>query len=307
MSRIKNILNQNPLSHQRAHTLSGLEDTRLLRFDAFDFQQGLNLKITYHNHPISISRHMHDFYECCYVYAGSFIHEFDSGEYPLKTGDLLIIPPGTAHRIIKCSEDIHGINLLINAEFYGKKILPLLNEAAAGCRSEVTYYSCYDNVEIRALIESILEEVFRPNHQCEQIITCYLALLINQCERLYSQTLLDKDEQKKIQREYLISRILNDVFLNYKKTSLPELSQKFGYSENYISHLIKEETGLSFSQYKLNIQLDQAAHLLLQDESVPITYIANVTGFTNYSFFYRKFEQKYQLTPANYRDSNLNG
>jgi quercetin dioxygenase-like cupin family protein len=43
-------------------------------------------------------RHVHsDFEECIYVLSGQGTTEADSGNYPLKAGDVIVIPPGEKH------------------------------------------------------------------------------------------------------------------------------------------------------------------------------------------------------------------
>lgn len=42
--------------------------------------------------------HRHDgFEECIYVVSGQGVTHTDSGEYPLKAGDAILIPPGESH------------------------------------------------------------------------------------------------------------------------------------------------------------------------------------------------------------------
>ncbi len=44
------------------------------------------------------NRHVHnDFEECIYVLSGQGTTEADSGNYPLKTGDAIVMPPGEKH------------------------------------------------------------------------------------------------------------------------------------------------------------------------------------------------------------------
>jgi quercetin dioxygenase-like cupin family protein len=44
------------------------------------------------------NRHVHnDFEECIYVLAGEGMTEADSGNYPLKAGDAIVIPAGEKH------------------------------------------------------------------------------------------------------------------------------------------------------------------------------------------------------------------
>lgn len=308
MMKLKEILKQAPLDPKNSAV--GLNPASqkdmqepnppMEAFDSFDFQKGKNIKVSFHHVPVPVSAHVHDYYEYFFVYRGSFRERTYSQTLFLDTGDLLLLPPRNVHSIIQCSKDCIGINLIIKETYFQEELLPLLSAPVAAHQQEIMYYSTSDHPQLHTLADQILDEVFLPDRQCEQILTCYTALLINQAERIHQQTLLSKKEFSKKQKENLITKILQYIMLNYRDVTLTQLSAQYGYSENYVSQLIKEETGYSFSQYKLNIQLEQAARLLLQNE-FSVSSIAELTGFTNYSFFYRKFKQKYSVTPAEYR------
>lgn len=310
MNQMKDILPLNPLSPETCSippktspvldAVNQNKESPLLSFSSFNFQNPMHIKISFHNYPLPISSHKHDYYEGFFVYSGTFVHASNHHNFPLETGDFLLIPPNMVHSIDQCSKDGVGINLLLEKNYFQATILPLLNTSMSSCLHQITFYACHNHPQLQTLIENLTEEAFLPNHQNEGILTSYTVLLLNQCERISSEQALNKEILKKQQRRDLIYKILETIQLRYKDISLTKLSTQYGYSHDHISRLIKEETGLSFHQYRLDIQLQQAAQLLEQSE-ISVSSIAELTGFSNNSFFYRKFKEKYNVTPTQYR------
>ena len=74
----------------------------------------------------------------------------------------------------------------------------------------------------------------------------------------------------------------------------------FGYNPNYLSAQLKHITGCSFVELKNSQQFSEAAFLLANTECA-ISEIMEKIGCSNRTFFYRKFEQIYGMTPREYR------
>ena len=82
--------------------------------------------------------------------------------------------------------------------------------------------------------------------------------------------------------------------------SLSSVADAFGYTSNYLSTLLKAETGLSFHDYLTRLRLERAAHLLCTTDRL-VTDIAEATGFGHVNTFIRTFRKHYHHTPAQYR------
>ena len=72
------------------------------------------------------------------------------------------------------------------------------------------------------------------------------------------------------------------------------------YIENYVSTLLKKNTGYTYIQLIQTQKLKSAA-TLLKTTSMPVTAIANQAGYENISFFYKKFQERYHCSPNEYR------
>lgn len=81
---------------------------------------------------------------------------------------------------------------------------------------------------------------------------------------------------------------------NYKEATLQEISQLNGYTANYLSHLLKEQTGNTFKQLLRLRKLRHAAYLL-ENSSISIMQIMNDIGYENSSFFTAFFRKCFNV------------
>ena len=81
-----------------------------------------------------------------------------------------------------------------------------------------------------------------------------------------------------------------------------------GLSERYVRKLLRAD-GESFSRARMRARLDRA-HALLTDAScaaLSVTEVSLAAGFTDISYFYRNFRQRFRVTPRTLRAQNRNG
>ncbi len=85
-----------------------------------------------------------------------------------------------------------------------------------------------------------------------------------------------------------------------RDANLSEFSKQLGYSRVYTGKLIKDVTGLTFSQLLCDYRLTEAAKLL-KNTRMPIIEIIENVGYSNETFFREKFKEKYKTLPLKYR------
>ncbi len=100
----------------------------------------------------------------------------------------------------------------------------------------------------------------------------------------------------------LLMRYLEEQYSD-QNLSLSAMADHFGYTSNYISTLIKEETGMGFLEYLTRVRLDHAAELLKTTDNL-VSDIAFKTGFGHVNTFIRAFRRYYHSTPAQFRVKN---
>ena len=82
--------------------------------------------------------------------------------------------------------------------------------------------------------------------------------------------------------------------------SLQSLADSVGMSPSYVAKVFKECAGVSVNDYLLNLRIEKAKSLLLE-ESLPAREIASKVGLDNENYFYTVFRKKTGQTPNAFR------
>lgn len=90
------------------------------------------------------------------------------------------------------------------------------------------------------------------------------------------------------------------IHLNYATTSLKQTAEHFYLSEPYLSSLIKQQTGQSFSDMLRQIRMQHARDLLLRT-NMKIDDICESVGYRDTTQFIRTFKAIYGTTPKQYQ------
>ena len=82
-----------------------------------------------------------------------------------------------------------------------------------------------------------------------------------------------------------------------------ELGAVFGYHPFYVSQMLKKKLGITLKQYVIKYRLRTACSLLRATEKTT-AQIAELTGFTDASYFTKSFKTAFGKTPREYRNEN---
>ncbi len=96
-------------------------------------------------------------------------------------------------------------------------------------------------------------------------------------------------------REYIA-----DPTLNLKNTA-----EAAFLSPNYLTHLLRKETGNTFSKLVLERRMHLARTYLLNSER-PVSQIAQLCGFVDDAYFSRRFKATQGLPPGQFRRNRHN-
>lgn len=88
------------------------------------------------------------------------------------------------------------------------------------------------------------------------------------------------------------------------KITIASLSSELNTNRTYLSYYINNLYGCSFRDFISVLRIEVAKELLANDMSKDIDEIAEITGFSSTSNFYRTFKKLEKSTPANYRSYN---
>lgn len=89
-----------------------------------------------------------------------------------------------------------------------------------------------------------------------------------------------------------------------ESTTVHKLADHFQMNYRYVSRLIKQETGMTASNWIIQKKLDVACDLLLQS-NLPLKVIADRAYFSDEKYFLRVFKKRMGQTPTQYRQQYM--
>lgn len=100
----------------------------------------------------------------------------------------------------------------------------------------------------------------------------------------------------------VVRQIMAEVKNNYQSDmNLKTLAYKYHMNTSYLGQIFQKEVGCPFSQYLNNVRNSVAKQLIL-NTNMRINDVAEKVGYSDTSYFYRKFKQSYGVSPAALRD-----
>ena len=85
-----------------------------------------------------------------------------------------------------------------------------------------------------------------------------------------------------------------------EKLSLQSIGELFFVNRNYICTLFQKNLGTTFTQYLTSLRLDSAKNLLLHTD-IPLSLIAERSGFKDEFYFNKVFKKSEGISPGLYR------
>lgn len=105
-------------------------------------------------------------------------------------------------------------------------------------------------------------------------------------------------------QSYAVTQTIKFIEQHYNDDiSLTTLADLVFLSPNYLSNIFAKETGSTINKYIRSVRLKKAA-TLVKNTNMKISDIAAKVGFSNTSYFCKKFQEAYAATPDAYRQVN---
>lgn len=82
--------------------------------------------------------------------------------------------------------------------------------------------------------------------------------------------------------------------------SLNDVAEGVFLSPNYLSQMLKKQTGLAFVEWLTGRRMDRARELLAHSPD-RVCVIADAVGFKDQAYFTRRFRQRFGISPSDYR------
>lgn len=144
------------------------------------------------------------------------------------------------------------------------------------------------------------------NHS-QTLILSNIELLLNYCARYYERQFttrvhVNKDVVSKFEK-LLLAYFDSDVSTEQGLPTVKYCAEKMCLSPNYLSDLLKKETGKNTQEHIHYFLIEKAKNLLLNSNH-SVSEIAYELGFEYPQYFSKIFKSKTGITPAKYRILN---
>ncbi len=249
--------------------------------------------------------HFHNDIEVVYVLDGTVTLKNGYYTYTLKQGDIFIINDREIHSFYNTGERNMVMMLQMDISYFSNYYDNLKNSFFVTDMDEDNE----DSLEVlRTILARIMMEILQKGYGYEQkviesthnLISCLLSdfqYFVMEDGRFVNET---KNKGNKILAGRL-NRITDYMYENYtRKLTLNEIAQREHLSIYYLSHVIKEATGLSFQELLSFIRVEESEKLLL-GTGKKIGTIAEETGFSAVRYYIKHFETWFGMHPLEYR------
>ena len=303
-----------PANEGVAPTADGSE---IRTYRMLDRSDRLDFEIRDHTvRPPVITPHRHEFFQIEANVRGEAHHVIGGKRCQYPARSLLFILPYRVHYAAHelGDPDYYVINFATNFLRRDLDLSPLeMEEASIAEYPELTpflYEGHVDFVFNEADFEYILG-VLRRLHELhhhrtlgtlERIRGALLELIGFTVERYAGELQALSGSRVYMQgRTDALRRVLKFIDEHLQREiSLNEVAEAAFLSPNYLSQLLKKQTGMAFVEWLTVRRMERAQHLL-SHTTERIFEVANKVGFADEAYFTRRFRQRFGQSPSEYR------
>ena len=253
-----------------------------------------------------VSIHRHDYYEVYFFLEGDLSYQIGKNVYPLQYGDICLIPPGVFHRpqFRDADRPYRRIVLWLSPEYFQK--LMQIQPDISYCYEYSDQISCHHfssdfssaQILFNKLIE-IIEEHQRVAAFHAPMLDCYITSLLLSINRVVYQR---QQPAANVKQPFLFSNICEYINAHLEEDlSLDALAREFYVSKYHISHVFKDNMGMSVHQYLVKKRLDASKNSILS--GMPLHEVATAFGFRDYTSFFRAFKKEFGVAPREFKEA----
>lgn len=110
---------------------------------------------------------------------------------------------------------------------------------------------------------------------------------------------LAPDDSDRHEMGQVVALVLKNL---HREVKLSEAAGKVGFHEVYFSALFKQQMGMGFARFCVQMRMEHAKRLL-KERSISTCQVAEMCGYRDMAYFYRVFKQNVGVTPTAWRDA----
>ena len=258
-------------------------------------------------------KHYHKFVEFTFVLDGTLQLWINGVRKSFSTGDVCLMEEGVEHAEFINDQNFAVVYLALTNEYFMEVIQPQTGESRIEKylrgvileRKQRYQYAQFrpdgNAAQTMAALHAVLQELADPSEAAEEVLREQNTMLF---KHLFSEYKLHLSNAEKAEyRAKFFEELKGYIAEHYKTVNIRDLVEAYHYNEYYFNRLIREYTGMSFTEFVQEERMTQAAKLLRTTDA-PVYAIASSVGYNNMGYFYKLFSGKYGMMPKEYRETD---
>lgn len=249
--------------------------------------------------------HYHEDVELISVYSGEMAYMVDGTYITLKKGDTLFVNSGKIHYSIATEKRVtqyiiavmHPKIICSSPAVEDKAVNPIISD-----RHVPFVHFKADDFDA-ALIQQFMVEMEREAKGSEFLITKYFFQIwdivmhrFTDAYRVHISSMTEEDNHNA-----KLKTMMFFIDEHYKeKITLREIAAAGGVSQTLCNQIFHKYTEKSPIEYLMHFRCRKVADLL-QTGTMPMTEIADVTGFSGASYMAETFKKNFNMTPSEFK------
>lgn len=238
-----------------------------------------------------VAMHLHEYYELEIILGGSGLQDLNGSVYPIGPGSIYFLTPIDFHAVTPTDE-----LEILNVAFSETLLSPELQLYFMNRREDLIFSSLEEAEGMAMLVHRLERECHTDDPFSTDARKHLLELLMHSIARNASA---GQPPARTPSRQ--MEDAMRHIFHHFREDiSLSQVAERSGYTVNYFSHLFHESCGIRFVDFLTRLRLNYARSALLTT-TLSVSQIAENSGFSSCSNFFRAFRKETGLSPEVYR------
>lgn len=263
--------------------------------------------IVAHNLNHASKPHFHDYVEITHVLSGDVMFWVEGKTECVGEGGTMVIRPGVRHVISPVLQDDEECPMETDI-LAAPPLLERCRTAAfdeeepvrrwldeAECQRKYILVLPGDSPQLESAISRLITQY---GSSPQRLLDYGVMGVFLECLHYLGQFL----STQAVVLSPLIAEIQQYIEDDFVHINIDQIAQQTGYSSGYLMRLVKAKTGKTLGTLINESRLRQASALLLTTNDT-VAQVGKAVGFQSPSYFHKRFQECYGLTPKQYRDA----
>ena len=264
-----------------------------------------------HTRFAPVKCHAHEWVEISYMYSGYCTQVINGNQHvEVNKGQVVLLDSDCVHSIGNTGEDDILINFLIDKEYFNDRFFSHFSEenilskflmntiAEKRIHDNFILFHSESSSRIQLFMQELMIEFLGPPAESSvDVIDNLINLIFLELVKVYHSDMVISQFQ--LGKGNCMS-IMKYIESNYRNCTLYSVAEMFNMNPNYLSGMLKKNTGYSFKELIQHYRFSYVTTMLLNTKE-PAEKIIIQAGYENTTYFYKKFKEQYGCTPNEYR------